>query len=198
MSNNVKIIVATAVVTGLAVAALTIWAQQNSMSILGAKLGPSCPAKLRDYCSNWTTRTSLVSDPVKHIQVDDKFRIRARAWGAEPPIWLKAKGTLKTRWQNRENVKLREIESGGSVDCMVGRLDLNPHGSAHAWHQITVKPRKEPTGQTDANGDPILETILDICLSARTNGDWPNQCMWDDCDNLSSPTSHGGRAHAHN
>ena len=194
MSNRVKIIVITAVVTGFAVVALSIWVQKNSVGIFGHNFGPSCPAKLADYCRKWEIVSTNVTDPDDHIQIPDKFRIKATGWGSEPPIWLKAQSNLTVRWLGQSKVKLREVEIGGSVDCMVGRVMLKDShsGKNHAWHQLSVWPSQRPT----ASG-PV--DVLNICVSKLDDGGWPNQCeRLNSCVTVGSRQSHGGRAHAEN
>ena len=151
------------------------------------EIGAQCPQKLQDYCSDWNVASSEVEDPTEHLDVPDQFSIRATSKGVEPPIWLMAKSGLQNRWKGQPKIKLREIESGGSVDCMVGRIDLSHDGGDHDWHQITFR--------TEANPSRNNQIELAMCVTKRDNGDWPNECRIDDCGGV-SPQMHGGRAHA--
>jgi len=152
-----------------------------------AGISPECPDKLTAYCTDWNVESSEVESPSEHLAVPDEFSIRAKGKGVEPPIWLIAKSALQNRWKGQQKIKLREIESGGQVQCMVGRIDLSHDEGDHDWHQISFKTEMKP-----GSGDDVLA----MCVTKRENSDWPNQCHIDDCG--VGPTMHGGRAHAQN
>ena len=182
-------------VAGIAIIlAATLSATNASTSV-----SDRCPAKLKAFCGDWrVNRADVVHDITgkskgknkDHLDLNDRFRISALGFGAEPPIWLEAKPTLKTRWNQQEAIKLREIERNGKVECLVGRIEL-PHDlktEKHTWHQITLAPPKAVGGNTE----------LQMCLTKRDHGDWPNKCRMQ-CDSKSSlRIFHGGRAHAQN
>lgn len=150
------------------------------------KVNPQCPDKLKAYCTDWNVENSDVADKDEHLLELDEFSIRATSKGIEPPIWLKAKSSLENRWKGQKKIKLREIEDGGNVQCMVGRVNLSHDSQDHDWHQITFRVETDPT--------EAGEEILAMCVTKRDNGDWPNQCRIDDC--AAGPQMHGGRAHA--
>lgn len=202
MSGNKKVLV----LGYVAVAAVAIVAGYN-MALRDSPfgIGPKCPDKLKKYCDSWTVDSSQITEADKHMKVSDKFSIAATSKGAEPPIWLTAKSQLETRWKGEKNVKLREIEDSGAVQCMVGRVNLNhADGVDHDWHQLTVTTDDKPTGEVDEDGNLIMVPVLKICVSKRDNGTWPNQCEILSCVDVGSgatgeaPQSHGGRAHAQN
>jgi hypothetical protein len=198
MSNKSKtvLVVVTAFITGIVAVAITSAMYTNSIGILGAKFSTQCPAKLSDYCQKWEIKSTTISEPDKHLQIPDEFRIKATRWGAEPPIWLVAKSALTTRWLNQSKIKLREIESAGNVDCMVGRVRLQTSHPGntydHEWHQLSVWPEKRPSAGS-------MIDVLAICVSKLDDGGWPNQCVRNtSCVNVDSRQNHGGRAHAEN
>ena len=170
--------------------AITYTLSFASIAIFGIKIGPQCPTKLVEYCQSWETKSSAVTDPDNHLIVTDEFRIRAKGWGVEPPIWIKAESPLTARWLGQSSIKLREIEIGGAVKCMVGRLNLaDTHGTDHQWHQLTLWTNDMPSGSSTIK-------IMEICVSASGDGGWPNQCEMSTCLPAGPAGSHGGRAHA--
>jgi len=154
-----------------------------------------CPSDLDMYCGGWTVYASAVDSAVSHIVLNDQLVIGKRNNGTDP-LAIFPRITLRGRWGNVDEIPLKEIESSGNHECMVGRVkiptgdDHGVGGSSHEWHAITLRVEIETNG---AIGD---EEELKICMNEQTGGGWPNSCEPLECESDGDPRNHGGRAHA--
>ena len=157
-----------------------------------------CPSDLASYCGGWTVYASAVDAAVNHVLLNDQMVIGKRNNGTDP-LAIFPRDSLIGRWAGAKEVPLKEITSGNSHSCMVGRVRI-PTGtghesgsSSHEWHAITL--RIELLNNGAAFG---AEEELKICMNQQTGGGWPSSCAPVNCeyDTSTDPRNHGGRAHA--
>lgn len=150
-----------------------------------------CPSDLASYCGGWTVYNTAIPDSINHIATSDQLVIGMKSNGTDP-LAIFPRPNLLGRW-GQSQIPLREIESGGTHQCMVGRVMLGNHGRTppHTWHAITLRI------ETESNGEIGEEDELKICLNVQDNGGWPTACAPLNCEyGAGDPRNHGGRAHA--
>jgi hypothetical protein len=152
-----------------------------------------CSSHLTDYCRGWTVKSASPKIKGDHINFEDEIVIGTKSSGADPHLWMFARDPEpKTHWGGQDKVKLTDIESGGSHDCLAGMLKLGGHTSSppHEWHQITV--RLVPLPSSEIEGEKRLE----LCFTPAENNSPPSSCELKGCPTPDDPRLHGGRAHA--
>jgi len=158
------------------------------------RVGAGCDADVADFCGGWTVTNTTIPHQDEHMDLNDRFLIDKQ--GAN--LWLFPRPNLNTRWKNFGKVKLNKIEDGGAVECMAGKVRINPvHvvDNTPSWHRLTIR-----TTLIDTETELGEVTGLLICVDPQASGAEPTSCQALPCPppDLADPRNHGGRVHAEN